>query len=167
MAATVEICESNGSGETITHNISNANMGSVDSAQLDPVTNPIDAGDRSFIKYQRLHVTNMGGSSGISGLKVFRSGSLGGAATHVCNLRTTSYDGALSYATPVDTAVSTVDEAMPTSEPASANLGIGGSLTGIISAAGYSDYVGHQLIVDAADTIGSTTTLSFVYSETV
>jgi hypothetical protein len=166
MAATIEICESNGAGETISHSISNANMGSTDAKELNPTTYPIDAGNRSYIKYQRLHVTNMGGSSAIDGIKVYRSGALGGSTTHVSNLKTSSYDGALSYATPVATSVTYVDEAMPTSEPASANLGIGGSLTGQITSAGYSDYLGHQLVTNGADTVGSTSTLNFVYSET-
>jgi hypothetical protein len=167
MAATVEICESNGAGETITHDISNANMGGADAAELDPVSNPIDAGDRSYIKYQRVHVTAMGGSSSIGTLKVFRAGVLGGSATHKTNARTSSYGGALSYATPVNTSVSGVDQDMPTSEPASANLGIGGALAGTLTDVGYSDYLGHQLITDADDDEGSDSDLSFVYSETV
>lgn len=41
MAATVEIDEANGVGETLTHNITNTNMGSTDAVNLDPVTNPL------------------------------------------------------------------------------------------------------------------------------
>ena len=62
MPATVEICESNGAGETITHNISNSNMGNADSANLDPVANPVIPGNRTYVKYQSLHVTAMGGA---------------------------------------------------------------------------------------------------------
>jgi len=167
MAATVEICESNGLGETVTHDISNSNMGSNDAAELNPTTYPIDAGDRSYIKYQRFHVTAMGGSSAIDVLKVWRSGSLGGSATHMTNARTSSYAGALSYATPVDIAVNDVDQTMPSSEPGSANLGIGGSLSGQLTDVGYSDYLGHQLITDSEDTQGATTTMNYQYSETV
>jgi hypothetical protein len=166
MAATVEICESNGVGETITHNISNSNMGSTDAEALDPVTYPINAGDRSYIKYQRLHVTNMGGISKVDGIQVWRSGSLGGSTTHVTNARTSSYAGALSYATPVNTSVSGVSQTMPTSAPGSTNLGIAGSLASGLTATGYSDYLGHQLITDVADTVGSTSTLSFSWTET-
>ncbi len=166
MAATVEICESNSAGETVSHNITNTNMGSTDAANLNPTTYPITPGNRSYIKYQRLHVTAMGGSSAIDNLKIWRTGALGGSATHVTNARTTSYAGALTYATPVTSSVSTVDQAMPTSEPGTANLGIAGSLTGQLTATGYSDYLGHQIITDSGDTAGSTSTLNYQYDET-
>lgn len=166
MAATTEVCESNGAGETITHSISNANMGSVDSAALDPVVNFMTPGNRTYIKYQRLHCTNMNGSSRLDNLKVWRTGALGGSATHVTNARLTSYAGALAYATPVATAVTTVDQTMPTSVPATSNLGVGGSLSGGITAAGYSDYLGHQIVTNGADIAGSTSTMNYQYDET-
>lgn len=166
MAATVEICESNGAGETISHNITNTNMGSADSTNLDAVANPITPGNRSFIKYQRVHVTAMGGSSKIDNVKIWRTGALGGAATHVTNARTTSYAGALTYATPVASSVSTVDQTMPTSAPGTANLGIGGSLSGSLTATGYTDYLGHQIVTNGADTAGSTSTMNYQYDET-
>lgn len=166
MAATIEICESNGAGETVSHNITNSNMGNTDAANLDPVDYPITPGNRTYIKYQRIHLTNLGGSSKINNLKVWRTGALGGSATHVTNARTATYAGALTYATPVTSAVSSVDQAMPTSVPASANLGIGGSLTGELTGAGYSDYLGHQIVTDAGDIVGSTSTMSYQYDET-
>lgn len=166
MAASVEIDEANGAGETLNHNITNSNMGSVDSVNLDAVANPITPGNRSFIKYQKIHVSAMGGSSKIDLLKVWRTGALGGAATHVTNARTSSYAGALSYATPVASAVTNVDQTMPTSEPGGANLGIGGSLSGSLTATGSSDYLGHQIVTNAADVAGSTSTLNYQYRET-
>ncbi len=168
MAATVEICESNGAGETITHSISNSNLASVDSAAPDPVANPLTPGNRSYVKYQRVHVTAMGGSSKIDNLQVWRTGSLGtgGTQTHVTNARTTSYAGALAYATPVTSAVTSVDQTMPTSAPGAANLGIGGALNGALTATGYSDYLGHQVTTDASATAGSTTTMNYQYDET-
>jgi len=57
-------------------------------------------------------------------------------------------------------------QTMPTAEPASANLGIGGSLSGSLTAAGSSDYLVHQLQTDGADTAGTTTTLNYQYDET-
>lgn len=166
MAATVEICESNGVSETVTHNITNSNMGSTDAANLDPVTYPITAGNRSYAKYQRFHVTAMGGSSKISNLKVWRTGALGANATHVTNARTTSYAGAATYAQPVATAITGVDQTMPTASPASANLGIGGSLTGSLTATGYSDYLIHQITTTGSATAGTSTTQSYQYDET-
>ncbi len=166
MAVTLEIDEANGAGETLTHNITDSDMGSVDSANLDPVANPVVAGARTFIKYQKMHVTAMGGSSKVDNLKVWRTGALGGSATHVTNARTSSYAGALAYATPTQSAVTNVDQTMPTSVPSSANLGIGGSLTGSLTATGSSDYLGHQIITNGADTAGSTSTLNYQYDET-
>lgn len=166
--ATLEICESNGAGETVTHNITNTNMGSNDSSNLNTATYPITAGNRSFVKYQRFHVTAMGGSSKIDNLKVWRTGSLGTGGTHqhLTNARITSYAGAITYATPVASAVTNVDQAMPTSEPASQNVGIGGSLTGDLVAIGYSDYIAHQLTTDSSATAGSTSTMNYQYDET-
>lgn len=166
MAATVEICESNGAGETVTHNITDTDMGSTEAANLDPVANPITPGNRSYAKYQRFHVTAMGGSSKIDNLQVWRTGALGGAATHVTNARTSSYGGAPTYATPVASAITGADQTMPTSDPGAANLGIGGSLSGSLTATGYSDYLIHQIVTNGADTAGSTSTLNYQYDET-
>lgn len=165
MTATVTIDESNGAGETVTAGITNSNMGSVDSANLVAASYPIVAGARSFIKFQRFHVTDLGGSSSIDNLKVWRTGALAGSTTHVTNARETSYAGALTYATPGVAAVTGVDQTMPTSEPSGANLGIGGALDGALTTAGYSDYLGHQLITDPGDVAGNSTTMNYQYDE--
>ncbi len=153
---------------TRTHNITNTNMGSTDAVNLDPVANPITPANRSYIKYQRIHITAMGGSSKIDNLKVWRTGALGtgGVHTHVTNARTATYGGHLIYAAPVATAVTGVDQTMPTTAPGSANLGIGGSLSGSLAAAGYSDFLGHQITTDASATAGSTSTMNYQYDET-
>jgi hypothetical protein len=161
----VEIDESNGSGETVTHGITNSNMGDTDAANLVAASYPITPGNRSYIKYQKIHVTAMGGSSKVKTLKVWRTTALSGSDTHVTNARETSYAGALTFATPVKTSVTGVDQNMPTTEPSGANLGIGGSLTGELTAAGSSDYLGHQLVVNAGTTAGASCTMNFKYSE--
>lgn len=166
MAATVQIDESNGAGEDQTTNISNSNMGSSDEAELDPVANPVVPGANTYEKWQRFHVTNMGGSSQIDNLKVWRTSALGGSATHKTNARTSSYGGAETYATPVATTSSVAGQSMPTSEPVSANLGIGGALAGALTGTGYSDYLVHQIQTNGADTAGSTSTMHYQYDET-
>lgn len=165
MAATVQINEYNGAGETKTANITNTNMGSVDSANLDPVANPITPGNNSFEKWQKVEVTNMGGSSEIDTLKVWRDGALGGSASHVTNARESSYGGAETYAQPTDSTSTVATQAMPTGSPSGANLGIGGSLSGSFTTTGESDYLIHQIQTDASDTAGSTSTLKFSYRE--
>lgn len=137
MAATVEICESNGAGETVTHNVGDFDMGSVDQANLDPTANPITAGNNSFEKWLRLHVTNMGGSNAIDNLQVWlQSGTIDTEADLKANTRTatqTGYSEATYPGSPVATAsgeaVYDIDEADPTE----ANLGIEGSLSNQIT----------------------------------
>lgn len=166
MAATVEIDEANGAGETLTHNISDTDMGSADSATVDPVANPITPGNNSYEKYQKIHVTAMGGSSLIDVLKIWRTGALGANATHLTNARESSYGGAPTYATPVATGSSVATQTMPTSEPSGANLGIGGSLSGSLSGTGSSDYLVHQIQTTGSATAGSTSTMNYQYRET-
>lgn len=167
MAATVTISESNGAGQTVTNSITNSNFGSTDAANVTAASFPITPNTRSFSKWQRFRVSDMGGSSAVKTLKVWRTGSLSGSDTHVTNARETSYGGAITYATPSASAVTGADQAMPTTEPTGANLGIGGSLTGEITVASpsYSDYLVHQLVVHSATTAGASTTLNFKYSE--
>lgn len=143
MVATVELCESNGAGETVTHNVSNVNYGNVDAPNLVPASYPITAGENSYIKYLRIHVTAMGGSNKIDNIQIWKSAGayVTGEGIQTC-LRTSGYVQ-VTYATPVKTTYT--DQAMPTADPASANLGIAGSLTGNLVAAGYSDYWKSQL----------------------
>jgi hypothetical protein len=166
MPATVEIDEANGAGETLSHNIANSNMGNVDAKELVAANYPVSPGNNTFEKYQKIHVTAMGGSSKIDNLKIWRTGALGGAATHKTNARTSSYAGAAAYAAPVATASSKATQAMPTSEPASANLGIGGALAGALTGTGSSDYLVHQIFTDAGDVAGASTTMHYQYDET-
>ena len=165
MAATIEIDEANGAGETLTHGISNSNWGSNDSVNLVAATYPIIPGQNSYEKWQKFHVTAMGGSTKINNLRVWRTTALGGSAVHKTNARTSSYGGAEVFATPTNSTSSVATQTMPTSEPASANLGIGGSLTGSLTATGSSDYLVHQIQTNAADTVGATTTMHYEYDE--
>ena len=165
MSAIIEICESNTASETVTHDISNSNMGNVDSANLNPISNPVIPGNNTYEKWQRFHVTDMGGSSAIKNLKVWRTSALGGAAVHLTNARESSYGGAVTYTAPTVNNSSIATQTMPTSEPSGANLGIGGSLTGSLTTVGYSDYLVHQIQTNANDIEGSTSTLNYQYDE--
>lgn len=165
-AATVEISESNGVGETVTNGITKTDMGSTDAANLDPVAYPITAGNNTYEKWQRVHVSAMGGSSKIDNLQIWRTSALGGSALHKTNARTSAYAGAATYATPVATASSVATQTMPTADPAAANLGIAGALNGALTAAGYSDYLVHQIQTNVADVAGSTSTMNYQYDET-
>lgn len=166
MAATVEIDERNGApAGSLTHNITNSNMGNTDAVNLDPVAYPVTPGNNTFEKWQQVHVTDMGGSSKIDNLKIWRTGALGGSAVHVTNARLAAYAGAESYAAPT-ASDSAYTQTMPSSVPATANLGISGALAGNLVASGYSDYLIHQIQSDAGDVAGSTSTMNYQYDET-
>ena len=166
MAATVQINEFNTVGETKTANITNSNMGSTDAVNLVAADYPVVPGENTYEKYQKIEVTAMGGSSVIDNFKIWRVTALGGSAVHLTNARESSYGGAEAFATPVATDSSVATEAMPTSEPESANLGIGGALAGELTAAGLSDYLVHQIQTDAGDVIGASCTMHYQYDET-
>lgn len=165
MAATVSIAESNGAGETVTASITNTNMGNTDAVNLNPVTYPVTPGDLTYAKYQRIDVSDISTSSAILNLKVWRTSALGGSAVHVTNAGETAAYTAKTYVQPVKVAITGVDNTMPTSAPATENLGIGGALGGSITANGYSDYLVHQIDTDAADVAGSTSTMNYQYDE--
>lgn len=165
-AATVEIDEANTVSQTLTHSITNTNMGSSDAVNLDPVAFPVVAGANTYEKWQKVHVTAMGGSSKIDNLQIWRTSALGGAAVHLTNAKTSTYAGAPTFATPVATASTIAINTMPSADPAAANLGIGGSLTGSLTAVGSSDYLVHQIQTNAADVAGSTSTMNYQYDET-
>jgi hypothetical protein len=140
-------------------------MGSTDAANLNPATFPITPGLNTYEKYQQIHLTALNGSTQIQNLKIWRTGSLGGAAVHVTNARTSGYVATVSYTQPVNTTSSVATQTMPTSTPGSANLGIAGSLAGILSAPGFSDYLCMQIQSNASDTAGSTTTQNYQFDE--
>lgn len=144
LVATVELSESNLVGEAVTDGISNLNYGSDDSPNIVVATYPIIRGDTpagcSFEKFVRLHVANMGGSNAIDNIQIWISNLGGGWVTgEHCqtNLETAAYS-AVSYTTPSETCFD--DHDCPEADPGSANLGIGGSLSGQLTAIGYSDY---------------------------
>lgn len=169
MAATVEIDESNGGTETITHNITNSNYGSVDSVNLVAATNPITAGQNSFEKWQRWHVTAMGGSVSIRNLKFFSTAPSANTSHHF-NGHTSeaTYDSAnhkqTVYAAPATTSTRT-PEAVVTSAPGTANMGIAGDLTGELTATGFSDYLLSQIRTTGSAVAGTTLTNTYRYDE--
>lgn len=165
--ATVQINEYNGAGETKTANITNTNVGSIDSANLDPTANSIDQGNNSFEKVQTFEVTAMGGSSAVENFKVWRTGALGDGTgvAHVTNARESGYSEQASYVQPVDTASAIATQAMPTSEPTGPNLGVAGSLSGQLTTTGETDRLYHQVQTAGDSTVGSTSTMNYQYDE--
>jgi hypothetical protein len=170
MAATVEIDESNGSTEVITHNIANSNYGSTDTATLNAINYPIVPGDNAFEKWQRLHVTNMGGSVAIRSLRYFATAPAANT-THQFNGHTTqgTYDSVnhkqLTYLQPTVTPTRT-PEIVPVVAPSTANIGVGGNLVGeITTAPQFFDYILSQIRTNVSATAGTTITITFRYDE--
>lgn len=166
MAATVELAERNGlaASPTNTANVTNINFGSTAAANLDPDTYPISiaTAPRSFEKWLRVSVTNMGGSNIIDNIRVWLSSLGGGYKTGeniMCNLTTSPVlYSAAAYPTngPVNTVSAVAVRSIPTSEPEQANIGIGGSLSGqITSAPAFSDFIVLQLQVSASTPAGA------------
>jgi hypothetical protein len=165
MAATLEISESNGVGQTVTNGITNGNFGIVDAPNLNPASSPVPAGSNSFGKYWRLRLVSLGTSNRISSLKVWVSyGLFKTGEAILCSLRTSGY-AAPAYAMPGRAAITGLP--FPTVEPSGPNLGIGGSLVGILTAPGYSDYLKCQLQCALAMEAGNTDvkTITFEYDE--
>lgn len=66
-----------------------------------------------------------------------------------------------SYATPVNTDSSVATATVPTSDPGTANVSIGTSLSGNLTSAGYSDYIVLQLDVATTAASGDTSLATF------
>lgn len=176
MGATVVIAERNGPSASSTESLdpANLNFGSIDQTELVPASYPIVAqtDGHAYEKWLRFYVSDMGGSTIVDNLKVWVSNLGGGWKTGEgisCNLITSGY-AAATYPTagPIQTDSSVATNAIPESEPGSANLGIGGSLSGTIeSVPAYSDYMVLQLDVSASTPSGSVNqkTITFQWDE--
>lgn len=122
MAASYTWNEYNGAGEVETVGISNLNFGSVDSANLTPVDNPIVAGQNSYGKY--IDGAFSGSFTRIDNIKFWKA-----SGSYVSG-ESCQFSGSVSYAQPVATDYG--DPAVPTSEPANPNVGIDGDVDGNI-----------------------------------
>lgn len=154
MVATATISESNGSGPTVTDSVTNINFGSTDATSLTVASFPITAGTNSYVKYIRMHF--VGTFSKIDNLKVWATpNSPATGATIV--MATTA-----TYAVPTNESLGG-SSAIPSSEPATANVPIGGSVNGNLTSAGYSDYIQLQLQTTGSTPAGNVTQVTFTF----
>lgn len=153
MTALVQISETNGAGSGTPHqNVSNLNAGSNDSYEIVPATYPITVGTNAYHKMNRVEWVS-GTANKIDNLQIWidtGSGYKTGEGIQT-NLRTSAYGGALTYSSNNPSQTTFTDQTMPTADPTAANLGIGGTLAGNLTAVGFSDYWKWQL-----QTTGST-----------
>jgi len=168
--ATVEIDETNGPVTgTLSHNIANSNYGNVDSSALIANSNPITPGSNSFQKWQQWHVVTMDATAVVQNLKYFDTVGPVVNTDHTFNGNTVqaTYDGTRKtvYEQPDETTTDTPNS-VPGSAPATANIGIGGSLTGTITADGNSsDFAVSQVTTTGAAIAGTTMTVRFQRDE--
>lgn len=103
MAATFEWDESNGAGQTITHNVTNVNWKNIDDTGTAYSSSPITAGNNSYEKWQFGHFS--GTYNQISaGLFAHTAGALGTGLTLKGAPTMTSDSTDLAYTTPSTTA---------------------------------------------------------------
>jgi len=145
---------------TSTATPTNLNLGSTLAANLAPSTYPITAGTYSYEKWFRANFS--GSFTRIENLQFWKS-----AGAYVTG-ETIKWTGNYStYTTPI-TVVSTIaTTSVPTADPGTANVGIGGSLSGSLTAAGTSDFIILQASVTTAASAGAVNqkTLTLQYDE--
>jgi hypothetical protein len=158
MTATFAIHESNGTGPT-TAVATNINFGSSDGPNLVVASWPVNSGSNSYTKWERLRFSPT--FNKIENLKLYKSaGAYVTDETIKTNLTTGTYTQA-SFTQPTQTTSTQATIDVPTSEPATANLGFAGSLTGSLIAEGYSDYWVMQTVSTSSTPAGDANQKTF------
>jgi hypothetical protein len=157
MAATFTWSQSNDVGETVTDLGSSGNLFNFKSSDDATVgnysSNPVTAGENSFEVYLR---GKFGGTfNQIDNLQFWMSTDF----SPNTGLSVTFAGDTVIYATPSET--TSVDGAVPTSDPGTANVSIGGSMAGNLSIAGYSDYIRLQMQTTSSAPAGDTSLATF------
>lgn len=157
MAATFSWAQSNGAGQTVTDLGASGNLFNFknnDSATAaDYSSNPITAGNSSMEVFIRAKFT--GSFNKIDNIQFWQSGAFSPAT----GLQVTFKGSGATYTTP-----STTDNGnpnVPTSDPGTANVSIGGALTGSLTSSGYSDYIVLQLDTTVSAAAGDTSLATF------
>jgi len=171
--ATVRLNEYNTAAATETTGIVSLDFVSADEAEAVSSENGIQINPSatvySYEKWIKLEVTDMGTDSSVGNIKIWVSGnSPRGDDVIRTNAVIAGYSAA-TFATPINTVSTAATQTLPSSSPASANIGIGGSLSGTItdiSVLSKSDYIVLQLAVNKNTRTGVLTTLRIEYDET-
>jgi len=137
------------------------NFKSIDSATVgDYTTNPITASDtvdqgRSFEVWMRAHFT--GTFTSITNIQFWRSSDFSPATG-----LTLYWNGVqTSYVTPIQIDSTIATSTVPMADPGTANVSIGGSLSGSLTGVGYTDYIVLQLDVASTCPSGDTSLAGF------
>lgn len=139
---------------TSTATPTNLNFGSTLAANLAPSTYPITAGTYSYEKW--VNVNFSGTFTRVDNIQFWKS-----AGAYVTG-ETIAWTGQQTeYAAPTTTASTYATTAVPTADPGTANVSIGGSLSGSLTATGSSDFIILQTSVTTAASAGSCNTKTF------
>ncbi len=147
------------SNATDTATATNLNMGSTRAANLSPSTYKITAGNYSYEKWVKARFT--GSFTNISDIKFWKS-----AGDYVTGESINFTGQVTSYSTPTESQSSHATSSVPTSEPGSANVGIGGSLSGSLTSTGSSDFIVLQSSITTSASSGVTNTKTFTLTYT-
>jgi hypothetical protein len=150
MAATVQIDESNGTGEVVQNNISTGNYrGANDSPNLaDPLDDPIQVNANSYEKWHRARWSS-GAASRLDTWRHYKSdGAVVANTSHKTSADNTTPSNP-TYAAPVTTTSTVATFDIPTSDPAVQEI------AGVLNAtAERTSYVATQVQVGASATVG-------------
>jgi len=138
------------------------NFKSVDSltSAADYTSYPITAGNNSYEVFLRGHWS--GTFNQIQNVQFYKSaGVLSGGIDIKWDGETTA------YSTPVSSASTIATSDIPTADPGTANVSIGGALTGSLTAAGFSDQIVLQMMTTTAASAGDTPTCKSMGRDTV
>lgn len=119
-------------------------------------SNPITAGNNSYEVWIRAHFT--GTFNQVDNLQFWMSTNFSPSTGLTVKWKGNNQT---SYVTPVTTTSSVATSNVPTSDPGTANVSIGGSLSGNLTAAGYSDYIVLQLQTTTSAAAGDTSLAVF------
>jgi hypothetical protein len=145
---------------TATATPTNLNLGSTLAANLAPSTYPITAGTYSYEKWVKANFS--GTFTRIDNIRFYKS-----AGAYV-TAEVVNFTGQVTaYVAPTTTASAYATSAVATSAPGSANVSIGGSLSGSLTTAGNSDFIILQASIGSTASAGATNTktLTLLYDE--
>lgn len=143
--ADVQVGEQNGAAPgTPTNNVSHINMGSVDQVNLDPSLNVILATENAFEKWNFIYLLAINDSNKIDNFKVWLTPSTPETGiSYLTNLQNPLVNDA--YTTPTASTSTVADQAYPTAEPGSENIGVSGGSGGLDTDTTRSDLFCSQL----------------------
>lgn len=165
MAATFSWAQSNGSSQVITILGSSGNLANFkgnfdDATPSDYAAHPITAGQPSTELWLKTWIS--GTFNRVSGFRFWLSTPFSPAT----GLQIMWTGTQTTYLQPASVTSSIATSSIPTADPGTTNVSIGGNLSGSLVASGYSDFIVMQLqtstLAAAGDTSLSTVTLSYV-----